>query len=79
MIFNITSTELQTIYGYLFSQAVWIGCIFIAATLLKNIFKLKDSVFLSFVLFLPCVLMFANFIVALQVVFTSGLKTIFGF
>lgn len=79
MIFNITVGELQIIYGYLFSQAVWIGCVFIAILFLKNIFRWKDSPSLQFILFIPFLLMFANFIVALQIVFTSGLKTIFGF
>lgn len=79
MIFDITAGELQIIYGYLFSQAVRIGCVFIAILFLKNIFKWKDSPSLRFILFIPFLLMFANFIVALQIVFTSGLKTIFGF
>lgn len=79
MVFNITSEELQLISGYIFSQAICIGCVFISILFLRSIFNWKDSPLLDFILFLPFVLMFANFIVALQVVFTSGLKTIFGF
>lgn len=79
MIFHITGTELQTIYGYLFSQSVWIGCLFIFLLLAKNIFKWHNSVILDNTLFLLCLLMLSNFISALQIVFTSGLKTLFGF
>lgn len=79
MFFYITGTELQTIYGYLFSQSVWIGCLFIFLLLAKNILKWHGSFILDTILFLLCLLMLSNFISALQIVFTLGIKTLFGF
>lgn len=77
MLFNVTYQELQLVSGYLFSQSVWIGCVFIMMILIKNIFKIEDSPFVNFVTTLPCILMLANFICALQTVSTSGIKFLF--